>query len=65
LGALRVAERARLPCLEPGRADLIIPGIVIVEASLAGLGLAELRVSDAGLREGILLDLVGWVGWVV
>jgi exopolyphosphatase/guanosine-5'-triphosphate,3'-diphosphate pyrophosphatase len=62
LGALPVAGRARLPCLEPGRADLIIPGIAIVEAVLVGLGLAELRVSDAGLREGILLDLVGWVG---
>jgi exopolyphosphatase/guanosine-5'-triphosphate,3'-diphosphate pyrophosphatase len=60
LGALRVADRARLPCLEPGRADLIMPGIAIVEAVLAGLGLAELRVSDAGLREGIVLDAVGW-----
>jgi exopolyphosphatase/guanosine-5'-triphosphate,3'-diphosphate pyrophosphatase len=60
LGALRVAERARVPCLEPGRADLVMPGIAVVEAVLAGLGLAELSVSDAGLREGILLDAAGW-----
>jgi exopolyphosphatase/guanosine-5'-triphosphate,3'-diphosphate pyrophosphatase len=60
LGALHVAERARLPCLEPGRADLIIPGIAVVLAVLAGLGLDELTVSDSGLREGILLDAVGW-----
>jgi hypothetical protein len=27
---------------------------------LDGLGLAQLVVSDAGLREGILLEAVGW-----
>jgi exopolyphosphatase/guanosine-5'-triphosphate,3'-diphosphate pyrophosphatase len=60
LGALTVAERARLPVLEPGRADLIVPGIALTLGVLDGLGLAELTVSDAGLREGILLDAVGW-----
>jgi exopolyphosphatase/guanosine-5'-triphosphate,3'-diphosphate pyrophosphatase len=60
LSALPVAERARLPALEPGRADLIVPGIALTLAVLDGLGLAELTVSDAGLREGILLDAVGW-----
>jgi exopolyphosphatase/guanosine-5'-triphosphate,3'-diphosphate pyrophosphatase len=59
LGALHVAERARLPCLEPGRADLIIPGIAVVLGVLEGLGLAELIVSDAGLREGILVGAGG------
>lgn len=60
LGELHVAERARLPCLEPGRADLVIPGIAVALGVLAGLGLDALVVSDAGLREGILLDAVGW-----
>lgn len=60
LGALTLAERAGLPVLEPGRADLIIPGIAITLAVLDGLGLTELIVSDTGLREGILLDAVGW-----
>jgi exopolyphosphatase/guanosine-5'-triphosphate,3'-diphosphate pyrophosphatase len=60
LGALPVAERARLPALEPGRADLIVPGIALTLGVLDGLGLAELTVSDTGLREGILLDAVGW-----
>lgn len=60
LGALHVAERARLPALEPGRADLIIPGIAITLGVLKGLGLGELIVSDSGLREGILLDAIGW-----
>lgn len=56
LGGLSVAARAALPCLEPGRADLIIPGIAIVTATLDALGLATLVVSDWGLREGILAD---------
>lgn len=64
LGALHVAERARLPCLEPGRADLVIPGIAVALAVADGVGLGELTVADTGLREGILLDAVGWTGRV-
>ena len=56
LGRLPVAARAALPCLEPGRADLIIPGIAIVTATLDALGLDALVVSDWGLREGVLAD---------
>src|SRR5437667_51848 len=53
LGCLPVAARAALPCLEPGRADLIIPGIAIVTATLDAFGLDTLVVSDWGLREGM------------
>jgi exopolyphosphatase/guanosine-5'-triphosphate,3'-diphosphate pyrophosphatase len=54
LAALDVAGRAALPCLEPGRADLILPGIAIVTATLARVGGERLLVSDWGLREGIM-----------
>jgi exopolyphosphatase / guanosine-5'-triphosphate,3'-diphosphate pyrophosphatase len=54
LGALTVTERAALPCLEPGRADLIIPGTAIVVASMDELGVDAIVVSDYGLREGIM-----------
>lgn len=57
LGGLSVAERGALPCLEPGRADLIVPGTAIVMATLDCLGVDALVVSDDGLREGILADL--------
>ena len=57
LGALTVTERAALPCLEPGRADLIVPGTAIVQATLALLGVDRMVVSDWGLREGILMSL--------
>ncbi len=58
LGALAVGERARLPCLEPGRADVIIPGIAICLAVMARLGYDSLVVSDRGLREGILCEIL-------
>ncbi len=56
LGALPVAARAALPCLEPGRADLIIPGIAIVRATMACVDAENLVVSEFGLREGILAE---------
>lgn len=58
LGALTVRERAALPCLEPGRADVIIPGIAIVQATMDRVGGDALVVSDWGLREGILVATV-------
>jgi exopolyphosphatase / guanosine-5'-triphosphate,3'-diphosphate pyrophosphatase len=60
LMALDVAQRAALPCLEPGRADLIVPGVAIVEATLDRLGCERLVVSDWSLREGLLAELAGW-----
>ncbi len=56
LGALPVAARAALPCLEPGRADVIIPGIAICLAAMDTFGSGSLLVCDFGLREGILID---------
>jgi exopolyphosphatase / guanosine-5'-triphosphate,3'-diphosphate pyrophosphatase len=51
------AERGALPCLEPGRADLIVPGTAVVLATLATFGAGSLLVSDAALREGVVLQL--------
>jgi exopolyphosphatase/guanosine-5'-triphosphate,3'-diphosphate pyrophosphatase len=56
LGALTVQERAALPCLEPGRADLIVAGVAIVRAALDVTGARGLLVSDWGLREGVLAE---------
>jgi exopolyphosphatase / guanosine-5'-triphosphate,3'-diphosphate pyrophosphatase len=58
LAALDVAARAALPCLEPGRADLILPGVAIVLATMSRLRCERLVVSDWGLREGILSEIV-------
>src|SRR2546426_12054952 len=55
--ALDLPGRSRVPCLGPGRADLIVPGVAIVEATLARLHCERLVVSDFSLREGILAEL--------
>lgn len=59
LGPLPVALRARTPSLEPGRADVLIAGIAICLAVMDRLGFAAVVVSDRGLREGILCEILG------
>jgi exopolyphosphatase / guanosine-5'-triphosphate,3'-diphosphate pyrophosphatase len=59
VSSLTVAERAALPCLEPGRADLIVPGLAIVVATMDLVEAEVLVVSDTGLREGMLAELIG------
>ena len=51
-------ERGALPCLEPGRADLIVPGVAIVLASLDVTRTDGVVVSDWGLREGMMADAI-------
>ena len=58
LAALTNAARGGLPCLEPGRADVIVPGIAICLGAMARLGFDVLTVSDHGLREGILCEIL-------
>jgi exopolyphosphatase / guanosine-5'-triphosphate,3'-diphosphate pyrophosphatase len=58
LGALGFEERAALPCLEPGRADLIVPGSAICLAIMDALEFKDMVVSDRALREGILCEIL-------
>jgi exopolyphosphatase/guanosine-5'-triphosphate,3'-diphosphate pyrophosphatase len=58
LAALTLDERAALPPLERGRADLILPGIAIVLATLECLGVDAMQVSDWGIREGIIAEMI-------
>lgn len=58
LAGLQLDERRRVPGLEAGRADIIVAGAAVVCESLEGLGYPFLRVSDGGLREGLLLDFL-------
>lgn len=53
-----LAERNKIPPLEPGRADLIVAGTTLIVTVMGRLGYDEFMVSDSGLREGILLDLL-------
>lgn len=54
LTALTPEERERLPGLDPARADIIIPGTVIVRAIMDYIGAVEITVSDRGLLFGLL-----------
>ncbi len=62
LWALPLAERRALPGLQPKRADVIPVGALILEAAARRLGATELRVSDRGLRWGLLADRFGRLG---
>jgi len=50
------AARQRIAGLQPKRAELILAGACVVRAILAALHAPALRVSDHGLRHGLLLD---------
>ena len=50
-------EREDIPGMEKGRGDLILPGLRTVLALMALFQKDSLVVSDAGLLEGVILDL--------
>lgn len=50
--------RGRVPGLSPDRAEIIIPGLTIVESVMKRLGVNTLRVHDRGIRDGIILEMI-------
>ncbi len=56
---LPLAERQKLPGLQPKRADVIPAGALILLEGLRALGLEACRVSDRGLRWGLLATRFG------
>lgn len=56
LAALPVAERASVPGIRPGRADIVLAGAVVVREAMRAGGFAQLHVTAAGLREGVLFE---------
>lgn len=57
LCALTLAERQRLPGLQPKRADVIVAGALIVRDLLRRAGASQTTVSDRGVRFGLLTAL--------
>ncbi|MBI1779041.1 MAG: Ppx/GppA family phosphatase [Proteobacteria bacterium] len=57
--ALDVAGRARQPCVGRDRADLVMAGCAILEAICRRWPVGCVRVADRGVREGILISLIG------
>lgn len=56
LAALSLEERRHVPGINPERADIIIAGAAILNTLMEALALRELRVTERGLREGLLED---------
>lgn len=54
--AMNHAERQAMRTIEPGRADLIVAGLAIIDAILSRWSYPELIVVDAGLLEGAWLE---------
>lgn len=52
------ADRVGLPGLEKNREEVIAAGAIIIRTVMETLGVSVVLVSDLGLREGVLIDLV-------
>ncbi len=58
LFAMTIKERSRITSLSNGREDLIVPGVAIIQATLKRAGATALTVSDCGMREGMIVDIL-------
>lgn len=56
LEGLSLPERRKVPGLQPERAEIILAGILILEAVLEGLAEEEITVSESDLLEGLLFS---------
>jgi exopolyphosphatase/guanosine-5'-triphosphate,3'-diphosphate pyrophosphatase len=56
--ALPTAERAALPCMHPGRADVIAAGALVLRLVLDRAGLDAVVVSEHDILDGIAWSLV-------
>ncbi|MGD9338868.1 MAG: Ppx/GppA phosphatase family protein [Syntrophobacterales bacterium] len=57
LANMPIAERKKIPGLEPGREDIILAGALVTLELMDTFDFSEFTVSDAGLLEGLFLDL--------
>ena len=54
LGSMPIEGRKQLPGMEPGRADVLLAGAVILERVMKYFGCGEVLVSDQGVRWGLM-----------
>ncbi|HEX9407525.1 MAG TPA: Ppx/GppA phosphatase family protein, partial [Thermoanaerobaculia bacterium] len=55
---LDLAQRLKLPGLDPRRADLTVAGAVLIDTLLRKLDASEITLCDLALREGLVLDYI-------
>jgi len=61
LAPLSPEQRRETPGLRPERADIIVAGLAVVAELLSAVGAGGVTVSGFGLRDGLLLEMVGVV----
>lgn len=59
LRAMSYRERVANGCIGPDRADLVLAGCAVFEAIRRLFPAERVRIADRGLREGILMQLMG------
>jgi exopolyphosphatase / guanosine-5'-triphosphate,3'-diphosphate pyrophosphatase len=59
LAAMPLQQRRQVPGLKPERADIIVAGLAVVLELLERVEAEEVTVSGFGLRDGLLLEMVG------
>jgi exopolyphosphatase/guanosine-5'-triphosphate,3'-diphosphate pyrophosphatase len=59
LSALSPEQRRQVPGLRPERADIIVAGVAVAAELLDRVDAGSARVNRYGLREGLLLEMVG------
>jgi exopolyphosphatase / guanosine-5'-triphosphate,3'-diphosphate pyrophosphatase len=61
LAAMTPDQRRRVPGLPPQRADIIVAGVAVAAVLVELVGADGVTVSGFGLRDGLLLEMVGIV----
>ncbi len=56
LCSLPLAERKKIPGINPERADIIIAGVAIIETIMEEFDLKAINISNRDLRDGLLVD---------
>ncbi|MEX1147799.1 MAG: Ppx/GppA phosphatase family protein [Sphingomonadales bacterium] len=64
LSAMDFDARSRFGCMSADRADLVVAGCAILDAIFDLWPVERIRVADRGIREGMLIDLMGGQGAV-
>jgi exopolyphosphatase/guanosine-5'-triphosphate,3'-diphosphate pyrophosphatase len=54
--ALTPQQRRELPALNERRAEIIVPGALILQTTMASLQIPELVICERALREGLIVD---------
>ncbi len=57
-----IDRRPMVPGLSADRADIIVPGLVVIDRLMKRLGINRLRVHDRGIRDGVILEMIEAIG---